>query len=88
MKKLYVFAVLLLATVTVSAQPMIDVLPLDKNAFRTTELESMTSLLLFWKAGLSLLPSPAKSRPMRRVIPFLCQKVGREPGICRLNLER
>ena len=27
MKKLYVFAVLLLATVTVSAQPMIDVLP-------------------------------------------------------------
>ena len=41
MKKLYVFAVLLLATVTVSAQPMIDVLPLDKDAFRTTELESI-----------------------------------------------
>ena len=33
MKKLYVFAVLLLATVTVSAQPMIDVLPLDKDAW-------------------------------------------------------
>ena len=41
MKKLYVFAVLLLATVIVSAQPMIDVLPLDKDAFRTTELESI-----------------------------------------------
>jgi len=41
MNKLYVVAVLLLATVTVSAQPMIDVLPLDKDAFRTTELESI-----------------------------------------------
>ena len=41
MKKLYLFAVLLLATVSISAQPVIDILPLDKDAFRTTELESI-----------------------------------------------
>ena len=41
MKKLYVFAVLLLATVSISAQPVIEILPLDKDAFKTTELESI-----------------------------------------------
>ena len=41
MKKLYLFAVLLLATVSISAQPVIDILPLDKDAFKTTELESI-----------------------------------------------
>ena len=34
-------AALFLAATQLSAQPVIDVLPLDKDAFRTTELESI-----------------------------------------------
>jgi uncharacterized cupin superfamily protein len=41
MKKFYLLAALVLAATQISAQPMIDVLPLDKDAFRTTELESI-----------------------------------------------
>ena len=41
MKKFFLMAVLFLAATQLSAQPVIDVLPLDKDAFRVTELESI-----------------------------------------------
>ena len=41
MQKFFLTAVLFLAATQLSAQPVIDVLPLDKDAFRVTELESI-----------------------------------------------
>ena len=41
MQKFFLMAVLFLAATQLSAQPVIDVLPLDKDAFRVTELESI-----------------------------------------------
>ena len=50
MKKFYLLAALFLAATQISAQPVIDVLPLDKNAFRVTELESIPP----WPKGVVL----------------------------------
>jgi len=50
MKKFYLLAALVLAATQISAQPVIDVLPLDKNAFRVTELESIPP----WPKGVVL----------------------------------
>ena len=41
MQKFFLMAALFLAATQLSAQPVIDVLPLDKDAFRVTELESI-----------------------------------------------
>ena len=50
MKKFYLLAALVLAATQLSAQHVIDVLPLDKNAFRVTELESIPP----WPKGVVL----------------------------------
>ena len=41
MKKFYLLAAFFTAATQLSAQPVIDVLPLDKDAFRVAELESI-----------------------------------------------
>ena len=50
MKKFYLLAALFMAAMQISAQPVIDVLPLDKDAFRMTELESIPP----WPKGVVL----------------------------------
>ena len=50
MKKAYLLAVLLLATSGISAQTMIDVIALDKEVMRQTELESIPP----WPEGVVL----------------------------------
>ncbi len=50
MKKTYLLAVLLLATSGISAQTMIDVIALDKEVMRQTELESIPP----WPEGVVL----------------------------------
>lgn len=50
MKKFYLLAALFMAAMQISAQPVIDVLPLDKDAFRMSELESIPP----WPKGVVL----------------------------------
>ena len=50
MKKFFLLAALFLAATQISAQPEITVLPLDKDAFRMTELESIPP----WPKGVVL----------------------------------
>lgn len=50
MKKFYLLAALFLASTQISAQPEINILPLDKDAFRVTELKSIPP----WPEGVVL----------------------------------
>ena len=83
MKKFYLLAALFLAATQISAQPVIDVLPLDKNAFRVTELESIPP----WPKGVVLSGANEhwqkvvhKGEKWSKVVESAGTKVRSEPG--------